>query len=114
MTYADSAGKSFTCPECGATSHHPMDVRDGYCGRCHDWTGARSRVEVRPRAGGVRRRDGSEVPVRYVPTEDPAAFLAVTVDGDPIVLEAGDQLRADVLGPGQSIVLTAVPPEEAL
>jgi hypothetical protein len=30
---------SFTCPDCGATSHHPMDVNEGYCGRCHDWTG---------------------------------------------------------------------------
>lgn len=30
---------SFTCPACGAVSHHPMDVRYGYCGRCHDFTG---------------------------------------------------------------------------
>lgn len=30
---------SFTCPICGAVSHHPMDVIFGYCGRCHDWTG---------------------------------------------------------------------------
>ena len=29
---------SFTCPRCGATSHHTMDVKEGYCGRCHDWT----------------------------------------------------------------------------
>lgn len=32
-----SAG-SFTCPACGATSHHPEDVRHGYCGRCHAFT----------------------------------------------------------------------------
>lgn len=30
----------FTCPRCGATSHHPMDADEGYCGACHDWTGA--------------------------------------------------------------------------
>lgn len=30
---------SFTCPRCGMTSHHPEDVRQGYCGNCHDWTG---------------------------------------------------------------------------
>lgn len=30
---------SFTCPRCGRTSHHPMDVTEGYCGACHDWTG---------------------------------------------------------------------------
>ncbi len=31
----------FTCPRCGRTSHHPTDVREGYCGACHDWTGDR-------------------------------------------------------------------------
>lgn len=30
---------SFTCPECGSVSHNPDDVRNGYCGHCHDWTG---------------------------------------------------------------------------
>lgn len=29
---------SITCPVCGMRSYHPMDIRDGYCGRCHDWT----------------------------------------------------------------------------
>lgn len=28
----------FTCPRCGAESEHPMDAREGYCARCHDWT----------------------------------------------------------------------------
>jgi hypothetical protein len=31
---------SITCPQCGMTSHNPNDVREGYCGNCHDWTGA--------------------------------------------------------------------------
>jgi hypothetical protein len=30
---------TFTCPRCGAVSEHPVDEREGYCGRCHDWTG---------------------------------------------------------------------------
>ena len=30
---------TFTCPECGAVSHHPDDARFGYCGRCHAFTG---------------------------------------------------------------------------
>lgn len=30
---------SFTCPQCGAVSHHPRDIKEGYCGRCHDYTG---------------------------------------------------------------------------
>ncbi len=30
-----STGNSFTCPDCGRTSHHPMDVLNRYCGACH-------------------------------------------------------------------------------
>jgi hypothetical protein len=30
---------SFTCPVCGRVSHHPEDVRHGYCGACHAFTG---------------------------------------------------------------------------
>ncbi|GIH29074.1 hypothetical protein Aph01nite_73840 [Acrocarpospora phusangensis] len=30
---------SITCPRCGRTSHHPVDVAEGYCGHCHDFTG---------------------------------------------------------------------------
>lgn len=33
-----TAAPAFTCPKCGATSHHPEDVRHGYCGRCHAFT----------------------------------------------------------------------------
>src|SRR4051812_27278203 len=29
---------AFACPRCGATSHHPLDEAEGYCGACHDWT----------------------------------------------------------------------------
>lgn len=29
---------SITCPECGAVSHHPEDVAQGYCARCSWWT----------------------------------------------------------------------------
>jgi len=30
----------FICPRCGRVSHHPEDLRQGYCGACHDFTGA--------------------------------------------------------------------------
>jgi ribosomal protein L37E len=30
---------SFVCPRCGAKSYHPKDISEGYCGRCHDFTG---------------------------------------------------------------------------
>jgi hypothetical protein len=29
---------SFTCPCCGAVSHHPADLEHGYCSACHWWT----------------------------------------------------------------------------
>ena len=35
---------SITCPECGRTSRHPDDVREGYCGDCRDRTGAAGNV----------------------------------------------------------------------
>lgn len=33
-----SVMKSITCPECGSTTHHPEDVKQGYCSQCHWWT----------------------------------------------------------------------------
>jgi len=30
---------AFTCPCCAAVSYHPRDFEQGYCGRCHWWTG---------------------------------------------------------------------------
>lgn len=29
----------FACPCCGAVSHHPNDIEQHYCSRCHWWTG---------------------------------------------------------------------------
>jgi hypothetical protein len=34
----DPDDDSFTCPRCQMTSYHAKDVREGYCGNCHDWT----------------------------------------------------------------------------
>jgi hypothetical protein len=34
-----SRAPSFACPRCGRVSHSPHDVREGYCGHCHDVTG---------------------------------------------------------------------------
>jgi hypothetical protein len=33
---------AITCPRCGMTSYNPNDVRERYCGHCHDWTGGAS------------------------------------------------------------------------
>ena len=37
----DLAPPRFTCPACGLTSHNPNDAKEGYCGRCHAFTGRR-------------------------------------------------------------------------
>jgi hypothetical protein len=31
---------SITCPVCRMTSYNPTDIAQGYCGNCHDYTGA--------------------------------------------------------------------------
>jgi hypothetical protein len=38
-TRTDATCHHFTCPRCGTVSHHPDDLKHGYCGRCHDFTG---------------------------------------------------------------------------
>lgn len=35
-----------TCPKCGRTSYNPMDIAEGYCGNCHDWTSARKHLHM--------------------------------------------------------------------
>ena len=40
---ANGTGAGFTCPRCGRTSHHPEDIREGYCAHCHAWTGDEAR-----------------------------------------------------------------------
>ena len=61
---ASGSPPSFTCPRCGRVSYHPDDVAAGYCGACHDWTGACPAC-FRPRGGTCRcdwNRSGSGVP----------------------------------------------------
>ncbi len=28
---------SITCPKCGRTSYNANDIRERYCGNCHQW-----------------------------------------------------------------------------
>lgn len=32
------------CPWCYSVSYNPDDIREGYCGKCRDWTSPRLRV----------------------------------------------------------------------
>lgn len=74
----------------------------------------RRRDEVRPRLGGVRRADGTEVPVVFQQLDDdPHIFQAMDLDGEPICLWPGDKMYADIVGPGQGIVVDTAPPPPA-
>jgi ribosomal protein S27AE len=39
-----SVEPNFVCPACGTVSRLPEDVANGYCGRCHAFTGDEVRV----------------------------------------------------------------------
>ena len=45
--------RSFTCPDCGITSHHPEDVRHCYCASCHEFKQDPARRYVHLLHGGV-------------------------------------------------------------
>lgn len=65
---------SFSCPRCGAVSHHPDDVAQGYCGRCHDWTAPAGRPFGRPsealQAGACPMCLGAGETLKLVPVEE--------------------------------------------
>lgn len=46
---------SITCPRCGMTSYNPNDIREGYCGHCHDWTrvSPNDGSEIRTKTGRI-------------------------------------------------------------
>lgn len=76
----------FTCPACGATSHHPDDPRFGYCGHCKDFTGGPTGfVAHGDRAFGERVGEA----VRH-------RFKTGQYDGQPILLtdEEREELHA--------------------
>ena len=39
----DPTEPSITCPACAMTSYNSNDIRESYCGNCHDWTGSPQR-----------------------------------------------------------------------
>lgn len=59
--------------------------------------------DVRPRSGVWERHDGTEHAVRFIETGETGVFLAVDVDGEPVLADQGDSITVDVIGPGQSV-----------
>lgn len=62
--------------------------------------------QAQPRFGYVDHTDGTRTPVRFLPTTDPAVFLAVELDGRPAIVQLPDVFFVDVIGPGQSVQFT--------
>jgi ribosomal protein S27AE len=43
--HPDKIVTAIKCPRCGMVSAHPEDVREGYCGNCHDWTSRETKAQ---------------------------------------------------------------------
>lgn len=54
-----SSTETFTCPDCGRTSHNPNDVEHRYCGACHWWTGDPLLGPFRPVQAGTGEENAS-------------------------------------------------------
>lgn len=64
----------------------------------------RRKPDVRPRYGEVHRATGAVELLTFEPSNLPGVFDAyLAADHTLLALKAGESLRADVLGPGQSI-----------
>lgn len=74
----DPVQESITCPECGMTSYNPNDVREGYCGNCHDFT---SRVPEMPTLSPTPMNLTPSETARLLMPDTPRVTWTVWVDG---------------------------------
>lgn len=75
MASNDHVTPSFTCPDCGATSYNPNDLRYRYCGRCHRSVDGRVQVRcILVFGSGPDARAELETP--WHPTRAPLAMRA--------------------------------------
>jgi hypothetical protein len=89
--------------QCAVEGWPLPDVR-GECRDCSVDTTDLLDDDKRPHAGTLTRTDGTVIEVRFIPTATPLQFLAVTVDGESVMVRSGDTMSIDVLGPDQSIL----------
>jgi protein-arginine kinase activator protein McsA len=56
--------ESTTCPKCSTVSHHPADIREGYCAVCHQFyeDDAESLIDKMERNAANLERMGREEP----------------------------------------------------
>jgi len=80
----------FCCPRCGRTSYHPVDVEEGYCGACHDWTG-------RSLFAGIPVIVDPDLPVDVVEVRG-ATTVRIHLDGAPVNPTCAELGHADLGG----------------
>jgi hypothetical protein len=87
MTSDGSGLASFTCPACGRTSHHPEDIRNGYCGACHAFTG----TQAQAKRDYFAEHGEDMVPVKLIDLVCAVARMKQVrdhgIDAEPIVLD---------------------------
>jgi hypothetical protein len=69
----------FTCPECGATSHHPDDIKYGYCATCHAFTGGFTAAKAPKLWAGLTHIEVTSGTAQDGPIEAPTYRGFVTV-----------------------------------
>ena len=90
--HPEDPGDAFTCPRCGRTSHHPDDIREGYCGACHDWTGRDG--DEQPDECGAQLVTPGPDPYATSCDQPPGHYPASKHDGDdPIFPGPGMRVR---------------------
>lgn len=71
---------SITCPQCGMTSYHPMDVEHRYCGNCYQYHDMMPKPRVTkgplkiPQASAQRYLESMEEVSRYFRIEYPVVL----------------------------------------
>jgi hypothetical protein len=64
--YAEELPNRFTCPRCGATTAHPVDVLMSYCGKCHAWAGGMTHDQMQYVHEQVQAEDDQHDPCSCV------------------------------------------------
>lgn len=85
-----TAPQSIACPICGATSHHPDDVANGYCARCCEFTSDAPVALARQAFVALQPIMADLTLPQILPDEPvPAGAREMTFEGEGISLRRG-------------------------
>ena len=75
----------FTCPRCGSVSHHPEDIRHGYCGNCHAFTA--------PTQGYPSPGDTQTFVDGIVSHRDHEPYVRISINGERVQLNLAEAFK---------------------